>query len=250
MDIHVIAIPVLTDNYVWAMINTLKRCALIVDPGESEPVIEYLEKNELSLSGILITHHHWDHTAGIPHLVSHYNAPVYRYPKAPNLHPNATVSIAFFPTFQLMAIPGHTLDHIAYYAEPRLFCGDTLFSAGCGRVFEGTAEELYTSLQSIAALPNDTWIYCAHEYTLANLRFAQHVEPQNPHIADRIKEVMQYRNANKPSLPSRLSIEKATNPFLRCDIPQIIQQVEQHTKRSLKNPIEVFSELRKWKNNF
>ena len=150
----------------------------------------------------------------------------------------------------MIAIPGHTLDHIAYYADNSLFCGDTLFAGGCGRLFEGTAKQLYTSLQKIAALPDTTKLYCAHEYTLNNLRFAQRVEPGNQNILNRIHQVQILREQGLPSVPSLLIEEKQTNPFLRCALPEITQQAEHYINQRLQNPLEVFTALRTWKNNF
>ena len=250
-------IPILKDNYVWTLINTEKNTAVIVDPGEGLPVHQFLQQHQLILKSILITHHHWDHTHGIMDLKKWHdplvfgpaneNIPGLTYP----LHDQQPVIIENFPVmFNTMAIPGHTLGHIAYYGDDMLFCGDTLFAAGCGRIFEGTAEEMYSSLQKIARLPETTQIYCAHEYTLNNLRFAQIVEPNNPAIIERLQQVHQIRNKNLPSLPSTLAEEKTTNPFLRCDSSELIQQVENHTGQSLKNPIAVFASLRKWKDQF
>src|SRR5579863_6235973 len=214
-DIRIIPIPILKDNYVWTILDTQQNTALIVDPGDAIPVQYFLQQQNITLQGILITHHHWDHTNGIVALKKMYDMPVYGPTKekiaglTTLVNEHDTINIAAFPHFQIIAIPGHTLGHVAYYANEILFCGDTLFAAGCGRLFEGTAAQMYDSLQKIAALPDTTKIYCAHEYTLNNLRFAELVEPGNKKINERIKQVTEIRDKNLPSLPSLLSEEKA-----------------------------------------
>jgi hydroxyacylglutathione hydrolase len=254
-NISISAIPALTDNYIWVIRNSKKHCALVVDPGEAPPVITYLERHQLKLSGILITHHHWDHVNGVADLL-HYS-PVAVYGPMHSKFSGLTQRLGegedgfisrYFPNYTVLAIPGHTLDHIAYCADNHIFCGDTLFGGGCGRLFEGTPEQLYGSLQKIAALPDSTKIYCAHEYTLENLRFALQVEPSNKEIIQRIQRVQRLREQGNPSLPSNLFEEKQTNPFLRCDVPEIIQQVTRYAGRSLVNPVSVFTALRTWKN--
>lgn len=250
-------ISALKDNYIWAIVNIQQQSALIVDPGEAAPVLNYLKNNHLRLDGILITHHHWDHVNGAASIIAQHPAPVFgseicqysgltqrvteKTPLKVNEH---------FPSFNIIKIPGHTLDHIAYFTQEALFCGDTLFTAGCGRLFEGTAEQMYSSLQKLAALPEQTPIYCGHEYTLSNLQFAQAVEPNNPQILERIQQVNQLRKQGLPTVPATLLEEKQTNPFLRCQSTELIQQVEKQVKRQLNTPIEVFKELREWKNNF
>jgi hydroxyacylglutathione hydrolase len=255
--LQIVAIPALNDNYIWALINPKHHCALIVDPGDAEPVITFLHHQQLTLQGILVTHHHWDHVNGVEKLLQIYQVPVYGSPENPfhaishRVVSGQTLGMNDrFPSFQIIAIPGHTLDHIAYDAQDHLFCGDTLFAGGCGRLFEGTPEQLYTSLQKIAALPDHTKLYCAHEYTLDNLRFAYHVEPTNQAILERIAQVKALRKQGIPSIPSLLHEEKLTNPFLRCTIPEIMQQAERYAQHKLSNPIAVFATLRAWKNNF
>lgn len=256
-QIAVEPIRTLKDNYVWAIVNHEQHNALIVDPGEAQPVLDFLDKNKLSLSAILITHHHWDHTNGIAQILNHHHVPVYG-PANENI-PHLThfvseaskVHITGFPlTFDVLEIPGHTSGHIAYYSPGMVFCGDTLFSAGCGRLFEGTAEQMYSSLQKIFALPDDTLVYCAHEYTLNNLKFAYAVEPGNKNIIERIQHVTELRNNDHPSVPSTLQEEKATNPFLRCHSAELKASVEQHANEHLNTPIAVFTALRKWKDQF
>jgi hydroxyacylglutathione hydrolase len=251
------AIPTLKDNYVWVMIDSNQHSAIIVDPGEATPVIAFLKQHHLSLLAILITHHHWDHTNGITEILHEFPAPVYGPANeaiaemTKPLQDNTTFHIPGFPEdISVIAIPGHTSGHIAYHVANALFCGDTLFAAGCGRLFEGTATQMAASLQKITSLPDDTQIYCAHEYTLNNLRFAQTVEPNNQEIAKRIQRVTELRNNNQPSLPSTLNEEKATNPFLRCDSAELKASVEKQTGVSPDNTIAVFTALRKWKDIF
>lgn len=254
---HIIhPIPTLKDNYVWTIIDAFHRCALVVDPGEALPVMNYLKQHQLVLQGVFITHHHWDHTNGLSELIKHYPAPVFS--SIHSLIPNVThrltehdlVQLDAFPSFQIIDIPGHTLDGIAFYAPSILFCGDTLFSAGCGRVFEGTAEQLYASLNKISALPDETKIYCAHEYTLNNLRFSQHVEPDNLAVTKHIHAAMTLRQNHEPTLPSTLKLEKEINPFLRCHVPSVIKPVESHVGHPLPQPGDIFQALRRWKDVF
>lgn len=257
MNLQIKPIPALKDNYIWAIIESELQAALIVDPGEAAPVLDFLNKEKLTLKGILITHHHFDHTNGVAELKSYYDCPVFG--SAAESVAEVTVpvrggdkiNIAHFPlTLTVIDIPGHTSGHIAYYAKEMLFCGDTLFSAGCGRLFEGTPGEMYASLQKIAELPNDTKIYCGHEYTLNNLKFAKTVEPHNINMIERIQAVESLREKNQPTLPSLLSQEKETNPFLRCDSAELIEQVALYAKQKLHHPVEVFKWLRKWKDEF
>lgn len=257
LPVTIIPIPALKDNYIWALVDKMHNTMVIVDPGDADPVEIFLQKHNLSLKAILITHHHWDHTNGINKLVQKYHVSVFG-PAQEYISGLTTpvgdkdeIKIESFPlTMQILTIPGHTTGHIAFYAPGILFCGDTLFAAGCGRIFEGSADEMYASLKKIFMLPDDTQIYCAHEYTLNNLNFAKVVEPSNHHITKRIKEVSELREKNLPSLPSLLADEKASNPFLRCNSPEIKANVEKFAGHSLENPIAVFTWLRKWKDGF
>ena len=255
-DITIESIPALTDNYIWAIVHTKKKSVLLVDPGETQPALSYLQQHQLLLSGILLTHHHWDHVNGVAGLLQKYTVPVFaaRHSDVPwtthFIGEQDIVALHDFPEYQVMAIPGHTADHLAYYAPDTLFCGDTLFTGGCGRVFSGTAEQLYASLQKIASLPDETKIYCAHEYTVQNLQFAHTVEPSNQYILHRLAMVKKLRSAHQPSIPSTLAEEKQTNPFLRCGVPEIIHNVARYSHVCLQHPIEVFSALRQWKNHY
>lgn len=255
MLMQIIPIPSLKDNYIWAIIENTQ--AIIVDPGEATPVLTFLKQQKLSLLAILITHHHWDHTNGIADILKEYPVPVYgpAHENIPDMtHPltaTTALRIAGFPhNITVFDIPGHTSQHIAYYIQDALFCGDTLFAAGCGRLFEGTANEMMASLQTITALPDNTRLYCAHEYTLNNLRFAQHVEPDNQQITMRIQHVAELRRNHLPSLPSTISEEKATNPFLRCDSKELKKNVEKHVGINLNDTLAVFTALRKWKDGY
>lgn len=255
MKLTIHPIPTLKDNYVWTIIDTTQRVAIIVDPGEASPVINYLKIHQLSLIAILITHHHWDHTNGIAGILEHVNVPVYGPKNVAHIsHPvteGDSIQLKDFPfTINVLAIPGHTLDHLAYHCIDLLFCGDTLFSAGCGRLFEGSAAQMYSSLQKLAALPDDTKVCCAHEYTLNNLNFAKTIEPNNECITKLIQSVAQLREQDLPSLPSTLKRERETNPFLRCDTSTVKESVENIIGHRLNDPIAIFAALRKCKDNF
>lgn len=255
MAIQVLPISAFKDNYIWLILNADTRLGCIVDPGDAKPVLTTLKELNIKLESILITHHHQDHVGGVKELLSHYNVPVYGPMHEADcvtkrLHDNEQFNLANIGGFKVIEIPGHTLGHIAYYGDRMLFCGDTLFTAGCGRLFEGTAEQMYQSLNKLAALPEDTNIYCGHEYTLANLKFAQAVEPNNNDIAERIIRVAELRHENLPTVPALLKAEKLTNPFLRCEVSDVIAMAEKHAGKNLLTPVEVFACLRDWKNNF
>jgi hydroxyacylglutathione hydrolase len=250
------AINAFKDNYIWVMIDLDNKTAAVVDPGDATPVLAFLKKHLLQLTTILITHHHHDHSGGVAELKRHY-PDVSIYGKSRDNIATLTRLVCEHDEvaigkliFHVIEIPGHTLDHIAYYTPGILFCGDTLFSAGCGRVFEGTAAQMYTSLQKIAALPDDTAIYCGHEYTLNNLLFAQTVEPHNLDIKNKIGKVKTLRDNDLPTVPSLLSEEKTFNPFLRCDKIDVIYAAEKHSNKQLSDPISIFAAIREWKNNF
>lgn len=254
---NIIPIPALNDNYIWMITHLGCKETLVIDPGDAAPVIETIEKQELTLAAILFTHHHWDHTNGIEGLLQKYNVPVYGPAKSKNPlcdHPVNQDDYVHLPQLDIylrvLEIPGHTLDHIAYVGLHGVFCGDTLFTAGCGRLFEGTANQMWRSLNLLANLSPETSIYCGHEYTELNLRFAELVEPENTHIKERLHHTQKMRDKGLPTVPALLETELQTNPFLRCHLPSIKNSVEQHCERSLTDPIEVFSELRKWKDGF
>ncbi|MFA5627878.1 MAG: hydroxyacylglutathione hydrolase [Thiohalomonadaceae bacterium] len=247
-------IPAFADNYIWLASNPGARQVAIVDPGDATPVLTYLESHRLEPLAILITHHHLDHTGGIAELVARYDTPVYGSAQEPIpglTHPVKEGEQIHLPQLDLeltvMDIPGHTRGHVGYLGHDALFCGDTLFTAGCGRIFDGTPEQMHNSLNRIAALPEDTLVYCAHEYTADNLRFARVVEPDNQAILARIEKVAEYRAQNKATVPANLQEELMTNPFLRWDIPAVVLAAEEFAQRKLRNGAEVFATLRYWK---
>lgn len=253
--LKIFPIPAFDDNYIWAIHNTHEL--VVVDPGEAEPVLDFLKKEKLQLTAILITHHHGDHIGGNRELLKHFDIPVYG-PAHETIntvtHPLEEGEEVLLPQLplklQVMNIPGHTAGHIAYYGANHLFCGDTLFGCGCGRLFEGTPEQMYISLQKLAQLPDETEIYCAHEYTLANIRFAKAVEPLNSDIIRRFEHDQHLRNQGKPTLPSTISMEKLTNPFLRCTEPAVIAAASTYKKTTIPDTVSVFAAIREWKNNF
>ena len=256
---EITAIPALQDNYIWAIHDD--RHATVVDPGESGPVLAFLKARGLRLGAILCTHRHHDHIGGIATLREVYNVPVHgrRHPGNPHITHDLREGDkfkldSFGIEFDIIEVPGHLDDHIAYLAPEILFCGDVLFGAGCGRNFEGTPAQLHHSLQRLALLPDDTRVYCAHEYTAANLRFALACEPGNPEVHQRAAATQQLRVANQITLPSTIALEKATNPFLRCTQPEIIRTLQQRgltdTSERGVSELAVFTALREWKNHF
>ncbi|ALI11140.1 MULTISPECIES: hydroxyacylglutathione hydrolase [Pseudomonas] len=254
--IQISALPAFTDNYIWLLQDhSTQRCA-VVDPGDAAPVQAWLDAHPgWVLSDILITHHHHDHVGGVQALKNATNATVYG-PASENipardqaLHDNDQVSVLGWD-FDVYAVPGHTLGHIAYYHHGLLFCGDTLFAAGCGRLFEGTPAQMHHSLGRLAALPEDTLVYCTHEYTLSNLKFAAAVEPGNPDIAARLEKVSRQRNEGIMTLPSTLALEKLTNPFLRTTETSVKQKADERSGQRNQTPSEVFAALRAWKDTF
>ncbi len=247
------AIPAFRDNYVWAIHD--RHGAVLVDPGEPGPILTWLDSHKLKPSAILLTHHHADHTGGVDALLARWAIPVYGPPGISGVNqPVAdgdTVTLAELDlAFRVLATPGHTLDHLCYLGHGRLFSGDTLFSCGCGRLFEGTPEQMHTSLTRLADLPGDTLVHCAHEYTLANIAFAQEVDPDNADLQARHREALAQRRQGLPTLPVPLARECRTNPFLRCHAPALIVAASQHLGIPIQPGLEVFTALREWKNSF
>ncbi len=253
----VLHVPALEDNYIWLASGPGTDRVAIVDPGEAEPVIEALEHHQLTPAAILCTHHHNDHIGGVDDLLERFPLPVYgpatesiphcRHPLRGGDHIDlAEASLQF----DVLDVPGNTRGHIAYHGHGLLFCGDSLFSAGCARLVEGTPEQLFTSLNRLRALPEETAIYCAHEYTAANLRFAAVIEPDNADIRHHQDVVRELRVRHLPTLPSTLGLELRINPFLRTHLPSVRLVAEQHAGRKLETALEVFTVIRRWKDDF
>jgi len=255
----VVPIPAFRDNYIWLMRHGAS--AVVVDPGEAQPVLDYLARERLSLTAILITHHHADHQGGVAELLARCAAVVFG-PAAESitglsrpLRGGERIRPAGLEAdFDVLPVPGHTLGHLAYYRPGLLFCGDTLFGAGCGRLFEGSPAQMAASLARLAALPDDTAVYCAHEYTEANLRFALAVEPRNPAVQRRARDVAALRAEGRPTVPSTIGLERATNPFLRCGEAAVIAAAREREglegRNSAADPLAVFTALRAWKDVF
>lgn len=251
-------IPVLKDNYIWLLISDETKQVIIIDPGSAEEILEFLRTSQLTPIAILITHHHWDHTNGIVAIKNNFpNIDVYgprqQHIEGVNKLVDGGDSINF-TSFNLildvLAIPGHTLSHIAYTNKQILFCGDTLFSAGCGRLFEGTPAQMLSSLKQLLALPDTTAVYPAHEYTRNNLRFAALIEPQNTAIQQHAIAVNELAGKGLPTLPSSIALEKAINPFLRTHEPDVVNSASRFAGSKLKDEVDVFTALRHWKDQF
>lgn len=251
------------DNYLWLVWDSSRARALVVDPGDAAPVSARLQACGATLAGILVTHHHGDHVGGLARLKQQYGCPVWGPPNEKiagidhKLADGDRIEIPGFGySFQVIGVPGHTLDHIAYFAtrlgdddeRPVLFCGDTLFAGGCGRVFEGTPAQMRRSLGKLCALPEQTLVYCAHEYTQSNLRFAQAVEPASPLLGERVAEVASMRAQDLETVPSAIGIELRTNPFLRTGVAEVAQTAR--AREAAGDEDQVFAVLRAWKNDF
>lgn len=252
---RIVPLSAFKDNYIWALVDS--RQALVVDPGEAAPVRHFLSSADLTLAGVLLTHHHADHIGGVSDLLASHDVPVFgprdfRMPMVSHhVAEGAAFAVPGFPAeFQVLAVPGHTESHIAYLGDKTLWCGDTLFSGGCGRLLGGTAPQLFASLSRLAELADDTAIYCAHEYTLSNLRFALAVEPHNRVIQERLRKCEVARERGEPTVPSQVGDELEFNPFLRCRLPQVRAAAEAHSGRELATPLDVFTTLRQWKDGF
>jgi hydroxyacylglutathione hydrolase len=259
--LSLLPVSALDDNYFWLIHN--KHYAIVVDPGDAQPLLQLLNILNLEMVAILLTHHHSDHIGGVQVLLRRFNSQVFG-PAKENINgvdcPLREGDKVTIPklgiNFSVIDVPGHTSGHIAYIAreKPWLFCGDTLFAGGCGRLFEGTPKQMVNSLNKMSNLPGETLVYCAHEYTIDNLRFALEVEPTNSDLVIRMKNEKTRRMNHQPTLPSNIALENATNPFLRCSQKSIIDNLHAHGRLSKNygktDPVAVFSALRKWKNNF
>jgi hydroxyacylglutathione hydrolase len=259
---QVTAIKAFNDNYIWALASKINDNIALIDPGDASICIDYLQKNNLVLSAILVTHHHNDHVGGIKSLLDYAQEklwPVTVYGPANEniaqldvkLKENDTVNLTNLSyKFSVLDLPGHTKGHIAYHNEEMLFCGDTLFSAGCGRLFEGTPKQMHHSIAKLANLSDNTLVYCAHEYTQANLTFALAVEPSNRNLHNYAKQVDFLRQNEQATIPSTIGLERKINPFMRCNEDTIKLAAQEYSKTVQMSECDVFSVIRGWKNNF
>lgn len=254
--LQITAVRAFQDNYIWCLHN--QKTVVAVDPGDAAPLLAFCQEHQLELAGVLITHHHRDHTGGIAKLAS-------VYPNLPVIGPSGghirgltksvdegdTVSLPSLNCkFTVIEVPGHTLDHLAFFGHGLVFCGDTLFSAGCGRLFEGSAEQMYHSLNKLKRLPDDTLVYCTHEYTQANIQFAKAVEPENTALQEYATNVHALRQQDRATLPSQLAKEKAINPFLRAHCEEVQQSAASYSGTPLADDTAVFAAIRRWKDEF
>ena len=256
-NLYLVALPAFDDNYIWMLHDG--KCALVVDPGDAEVVLEALKRLSLRLETILVTHHHIDHTGGVDVLRNTTGAMVFgplteTMPEPIRRLEGGDKVQAMGLTFEVIDVPGHTSGHIAFYADsvdgaPLLFCGDTLFSGGCGRLFEGTPAQMLDSLTKLAALPSHTRVCCTHEYTLSNLKFARAVEPNNVELIQYQQQCIKMREAGVPTLPSTIARELQINPFLRSDQTEVVHAAQQ-LDPTATDAVAVFTAIRQWKNNF
>ena len=255
--LKIIPLPAFTDNYIWAIVYG--NSCVVVDPGDSSPVFDFLKSNNLDLESILITHHHFDHTGGMLALAKKHDCPVYG-PTGDHIE-GLTSKMSegdeitiFNLKFKIFETPGHTLDHIAYFHSSAkgsyLFCGDTLFSGGCGRLFEGTAEDMFSSLNKFISLPDETLVFCAHEYTQSNLKFALSVNPNNLDLIKYSKKVDKLRSNSEITLPSNIGLEKKINPFFLLNDKEILKNSEQFISGKISNSVESLAAIRSMKDSF
>lgn len=254
--LSVTPIPALSDNYIWLLRQDSSPGVCVVDPGEAEPVIEFLERESLTLENVLITHHHPDHTGGLKALIKRYSPRVIG-PDSPSIEGLTDIvgegdEVRIMGRlFEVFATPGHTLDHISFFAPgipPLLFCGDSLFCAGCGRLFEGTPEQMHRTLNRFAKLPEETLVFAGHEYTLANLIFASEADPDNPFVAQALQECQKARELERPTLPSTIGRELKINPYLRLKTDSVRNAVSRQGNSN--DELATFTTLREWKNRF
>ncbi|MCD7099762.1 hydroxyacylglutathione hydrolase [Stenotrophomonas sp. MMGLT7] len=252
---RLIALPAFEDNYIWALVAADGR-AIVVDPGQAEPVLAAAAEQGWRPQAILLTHHHDDHIGGVPALMQRWPDIAVHAPVEPRIPfdcrrvGEGDVVQALDCSFQVLHVPGHTRSHIAFHGHGHLFSGDTLFSLGCGRLFEGTPAQMLASLQRLVRLPGSAQVCCGHEYTLANAAFARHVEPNNAALQRRQQEAQAMRKAARPTLPVTLSSECDTNPFLRTAVDEVRGSVRRHAPGTGTDEVEVFAALRRWKDDF
>ncbi|AGH82157.1 hydroxyacylglutathione hydrolase [Psychromonas sp. CNPT3] len=255
--LQVITIKAFNDNYIWLIKDSQSQRCILVDPGDAQPVLEILEQQNLSVDAILVTHAHQDHIGGISELLAHFNKEIPIYSKDKLFSSSEPVeegkTLCFFEqrlSLKVMFVPGHTLDHVAYYNDSSLFCGDTLFSAGCGRVMEGTHQQMFTSLARISQLKDTTKVYCAHEYTQQNLIFALHLEPKNRALRAHMQKVAKLRQQGLASVPTTLALEKTLNPFLRCSDTGLKNALQNKLCDEIHDALHCFTKLRQYKDVF
>lgn len=253
--IEIVPVRAFKDNYIWTLVAGGN--AAVVDPGDAAPVLAFLDRRGVRLTAILNTHHHADHVGGNAALLERFAVPVYgpcdeRIPTVSRrVGDGERITVdGIGLALEVLAVPAHTRSHIAFHGDDLLFCGDTLFAGGCGRIFEGTPREMHAALTRLGALPERTRVFCGHEYTLANLRFARAVEPDNPVLAEWEREAAALRAEDAPTLPSTIGRERAANPFLRCDAPGVVASAGRRAGRPLADAVAVLAEIRDWKNNF
>lgn len=255
-ELVIVPVRAFSDNYIWLLIRG--QYAVAVDPGDAEPVLAYLQQHALKLAAILVTHHHHDHIDGISMLLQHHDVPVYSPAPKDALdfpyHPVKDGDLIDIPLLDtqlnVIDVPGHTAIHVAYYGVNSLFCGDTLFGCGCGRIFDGSCESLHASLLKLAQLPESTKVFCTHEYTLSNIRFALGLDPENAALIKRQTTDQQLIEQGNPTLPSTIAMEKATNPFLRCHHPEIRSAALKAFPDMEETETNIFCAIRKLRNSF
>ncbi|NRP16257.1 hydroxyacylglutathione hydrolase [Marinobacterium sp. xm-a-152] len=251
-------LPAFDDNYIWVIESPDDSSIAVVDPGDADVVEQHLTQSNKTLAAILVTHHHRDHTGGVDALNARYSVPVYgssesKFPGVTHPLSDGDSIELFGASLSIKAVPAHTLDHIAYLVNgdtPQLFCGDTLFLAGCGRLFEGSADQMQQAMDYFASLPDATEVYCTHEYSLANLAFAKAADPANSDIDQAITQCEQLRSDNRPTLPSSIGLERQINPYMRTREMALIKSASHYSNQTLSAGVETLAALREWKNSF